>query len=77
MYRTLAYPIGLRRLPYCGIVVNDIIGDADGALFDIILQRNTPLRYLFSIVWRISGGYDWIEGADVEFFTNREHDQER
>ena len=50
MYRALADPIGLCRLPYCGIVVNDIIGDADGALFDIILQRNTPLRYLFSIV---------------------------
>lgn len=41
MYRTLAYPKRLRRLPHRGVIVDNIVGDADGTLFNIILQRNT------------------------------------
>ena len=45
MYRALADPESLGCLPYSGIAVDDIVGDADGTLFNIILQRNTPVGY--------------------------------
>ena len=45
MYRALADTKGLRRLSHRGIIVDDIVGNADGTLFDIILQRNTPVGY--------------------------------
>ena len=50
MYRALADSVSLRRLPDRGVVIDDIVGDTDGTPFDIILQRNTPLRILFTIV---------------------------
>ena len=40
--RALAYPKFLRRLPHRGIVVYDVIGNGNGPLFDIILQKKTP-----------------------------------
>lgn len=45
MYRALADPKSLGRLPDRGVAVDDIVRDADGTLFDIILQRNTPVGY--------------------------------
>ena len=42
MDRALAYPKFLRRLPHRGIVVYDVIGNGNGPLFDIILQKKTP-----------------------------------
>ena len=42
MYCALAYSKILSRLPDCGIAFDDIVGNADRALLDIILQRNTP-----------------------------------
>lgn len=50
MYRAFTDTESLCCLSHRGIIVDDIVSNADGALFDIILQRNTPLRYLFSIV---------------------------
>ena len=41
MYRALADTEGLRCLSHRGIIVDDIVSDADGTLFNIILQRNT------------------------------------
>ena len=45
MYSTLTNSKRLRRLSHSGIIVDDIVGNADGAFFDIILQRNTPVGY--------------------------------
>lgn len=42
MYRTLADPKRFGGLPDRRIAVNNIVGDADSPLLDIILQRNTP-----------------------------------
>ena len=42
MYRRFADSKRLRRLPDRGVAVNDIIGDADGTLLNIILQKSTP-----------------------------------
>ena len=38
----LGYAERLGRLPYCGIVINDIIGDRHRSLLNIIFQKNTP-----------------------------------
>ena len=45
MYRALTYPESLGGLSDCCVAVDDIVSDADGTLFDIILQRNTPVGY--------------------------------
>ena len=42
MYRTLAYPKLFCRLTDCGVVVDDIFGNADCPFLDIILQRKSP-----------------------------------
>ncbi len=42
MYRRFAYPKFLRRLPYRGIVVYDVIGDGYRTFFDIFLQNESP-----------------------------------
>ena len=42
MYRALTYPESLGGLSDCCVAVDDIVSDADGTLFDIILQRNVP-----------------------------------
>lgn len=47
MYRTLAYSKCLRRLPDCGIAVDDVIGNVYGALLDIFLH-DVPLRMFFT-----------------------------
>lgn len=42
MYRGLTYPKLLGGLPHCGIVVDDIVGDAYGTLFNIVFQKKSP-----------------------------------
>ena len=42
MYRTFADSKFFRSLAHSRIIVNDIIGNADGALFNIILQGLPP-----------------------------------
>lgn len=46
MYRTLADPKLLCRLPYCGVIVNNIFGYLHSSFLNITFQKN-PLRYLF------------------------------
>ena len=48
MYRRFAYPKFLRRLPYRGIVVYDVIGDGYRAFFDILLQNKSPEDFFTS-----------------------------
>lgn len=45
MYRAFAHPESLGCLSDGRVAVDDIVCDADGTLFDIILQRNTPVGY--------------------------------
>ena len=42
MYGGLANSELLGGLSDCGIVIDNIIGDADSTLFDIILQKKSP-----------------------------------
>ena len=49
MYRTLANPKLLCALPYCCVIFDNIIGNIDCSLLDIIFQRK-PLRMLFYIL---------------------------
>lgn len=49
MYSTFADSESLGGLPDRGIAVNDIIGDADGTLLNIIFQRNTPQEYFLPL----------------------------
>ena len=42
MYGALWHAECLGGLPHCGIGFNDIVGDMDCPLLDIILQKNTP-----------------------------------
>ena len=49
MYGTLADSETLRRLPYCGAVFYDIIGDFHGSFFNIIFQKNPPAIIVFTM----------------------------
>lgn len=49
MYSALTYPKSLGCLSDRGIAFDDIIGDADGTLFNIIFQRNTPQEYFLPL----------------------------
>lgn len=49
MYRRLTNPKRLGSLPHSGIVLDDIVSDADGTLFDVILQIDTPQEYFFTM----------------------------
>ena len=42
MYRALADAEGLRCLPHCGIMVDDIVSNGDRSFLNIILQEVTP-----------------------------------
>ena len=39
----------LCRLPHRGIVVYDVIGNGNGPLFNIILQRKNPSEFFFTM----------------------------
>ena len=53
MYRTLADPEMLRRLPNCGTVIYDIIGDFHGSFLNIISQKNSPAILVFTLYARV------------------------
>lgn len=42
MYSAFRHPEGLCGLAHCGVGFDNIIGDADCPLFNIILQKSTP-----------------------------------
>ena len=48
MYCGFAYPKFLRRLPYRGIVVYDVIGDGYRTFFNILLQNESPEDFFIS-----------------------------
>lgn len=56
MYRTLTHPKSLGGLPDGGIMLNDIIGYINRTLFDVILQKNTPSEYFFTVYEGFPGG---------------------
>lgn len=49
MYGGFTNPKLLGGLSDCGIVINNIVGDADGSLFDIILQKKSPQNTFFTV----------------------------
>ena len=61
MYRALAHPESLGCLSDRGVAVDDIVGDADGTLFDIILQRNTPVGYFLLLYEGFREGMTGLE----------------
>ena len=50
MYRRLADPKPLGRLPHSGIVVYDVIGDCYSPFFDIFLHGSTPENVFYIIL---------------------------
>ena len=48
MYRGFAYSKLLRRLPYRGIVVYDVIGDGYRTFFNLLLQNESPEDFFTS-----------------------------
>ena len=48
MYRGFAYSKLLRRLPYRGIVVYDVIGDGYRTFFNILLKNESPEDFFTS-----------------------------
>ena len=49
MYRTLADPKPLRRLPHRRAVLYNIIRNLHGSLFNIIFQKNPPANFIFTM----------------------------
>ncbi len=49
MYRTLADPEPLRRLPHRRIILYNIICNLHGSLLNIILQKNPPANVVFTM----------------------------
>ncbi len=55
MYNDFTHPKLLCGLPDGGIVINDIIGDADGSLFNVILQKKSPQSAFCSLCSTLRG----------------------
>ena len=55
MYRTLTYPKRLCCLAHSCIVVDNVVGDADCTLFNIIFQRKSPQNSFVHSMCRIHG----------------------
>ena len=49
MYRTLADPKLLRRLPHSRVILYDIYSNLHGPLLNIILQKNPPANIVFTM----------------------------
>ena len=49
MYRTLADPKLLRRLPHSRVIFNYIYSDLHGSLLNIIFQKNPPANIVFTM----------------------------
>ena len=54
MYRTLADPKLLRRLPHRRAVLYNIICNLHGSLFNIIFQKNPPANIVFTMYAGVS-----------------------
>lgn len=54
MYRTLADPKPLRRLPHRRAVLYNIICNLHGSLFNIIFQKNPPANIVFTMYAGVS-----------------------
>lgn len=68
VYRALAHSECLCGLAHCGVAINNVTGNADGTLFDIVLQKKTP-KNCFYIVCKSSWGYDCLRWLSVyEFY---------
>ena len=73
MYRALADAKCLCGLPDSGIRINNIISNADGTLFDIILQRNTPHEYFLPLYELSLRGMTVIETKAKNHFALTAH----
>ena len=49
MYRTLADPKLLRRLPHSRVILNYIYSNLHGSLLNIIFQKNPPANIVFTM----------------------------
>ena len=49
MYRTLADPKLLRRLPHSRVIFNYIYSNLHGSLLNIIFQKNPPANIVFTM----------------------------
>lgn len=49
MYRTLADPKLLRRLPHSRVILYNIISNLHGSFLNIIFQKNPPANILFTM----------------------------
>ena len=49
MYRTLADPKLLRRLPHSRVILYNIISNLHGSLLNIIFQKNPPANIVFTM----------------------------
>lgn len=49
MYRTLADPKLLRRLPHSRVILYDIISNLHGSFLNIIFQKNPPANVVFTM----------------------------
>ncbi len=76
MYRTLADPKLLCRLPYCGVIVNNIFGYLHSSFLNITFQKNIPCDTCFYIVCRgyfdyarsIASAYPYLQNRIDNFF---------
>ena len=49
MYRTLADPKLLRRLPHSRVILNYIISNLHGSFLNVIFQKNPPANIVFTM----------------------------
>ena len=62
MHRRLADPEFLRRLPYCRIMVYDVIGNGNCPFFDIFLHEAAS-ENVFYIILIVRRNYAWLNSA--------------
>ena len=62
VHRRLADPEFLRRLPYCRIMVYDVIGNGNCPFFDIFLHEAAS-ENVFYIILIVRRNYAWLNSA--------------
>ena len=67
VYRALAYSECLCGLAHCSVAINDVVGNTDGTLLDIVLQKKTP-KNCFYILCKSSWGYDCLKALCLGLF---------
>ena len=66
VYRALAHSECLCGLAHCSVAVNNVAGNTDSTLLNIVLQKKTP-KNCFYILCKSSWGYDclmWFFGYE-------------